>query len=267
MSGKSSGFAVLIIHGGYFFASAWDDFRARLAKNGIESACPQLPSCGDKGTEKAGQPEDIAAVQTAARDLIGKGHRIVALAHSYGGVVACGALEDELLAKDKQSSGIAHVVFLSAWIPQPGNTLEDIIKKYGFLSKVELGFTEDGCAYSKNAAETFFNDINETDKLQADELAAATTTHNWVANTLAVQGAPYKKIPSTYIQTTRDLSTELPLQKNMVNDMVHAGGSVQIVEIDSGHCPFLSKPEELLQILIRVGEQARDHVGESSLKS
>jgi pimeloyl-ACP methyl ester carboxylesterase len=239
--------AILIIHGGYFLPTAWDAFNDQLTKAGLVVRCPRLPTCGDKQPPTATLEEDVTAVRSAAKDLIDTGHNVIVLAHSYGGIVASEALTSDLYANEA-TKGIVHIIFLSAWLVQPGDTLEDVIGKYGFQCKVDLGSNGDGTVFAKNAAEAFFNDI---DSATAEELAKGNVTHNWPAVSEKVTGAPWKDLPTTYVHCTRDLAIMLPLQKSMVQEAINAGGAPEFVTeiIDSGHCPFLSKPDELISIV------------------
>jgi pimeloyl-ACP methyl ester carboxylesterase len=169
------------------------------------------------------------------------------LAHSYGGIVASEALTSDLYANEV-TKGIVHIILLSAWLVQPADTIEDVIGKYGFQCKVDLGNNGVGTVFAKNAAEAFFNDI---DSATAEELAKGNVTHNWLAVSEKVTGAPWKDLPTTYVHCTRDLAIMLPLQKSMVQEAINAGGASEFVTeiIDSGHCPFLSKPDELISIV------------------
>ena len=258
---------ILIVHGGYFFAEAFQNFQSELLKAGYESRCPQLPSCRDTRPldQKAGQPEDIAVIRKAAHELISSGRSIIVLAHSYGGIVACGAISNDMLASSDSGgrAGVLHMVFLSCWLLLPGSTVEDLLKKYGFQMKVALATNEDGTVYSTNSPEAFYNDIYEEDPSRAETLAKANnTTHNWVTATLPVQGSPWKTVSSTYVHCKRDQAILLPLQKSMVSDaqtaLESADKSVTMdaLEIDTGHCPFASAPEELVQIIKSIDEKS-----------
>lgn len=165
--------------------------------------------------------------------------------------MASEAITPDLYASNSSNGrGATALLYLAAWLVQPGDTLADVITKYGFQSKVDLGQNDDGTVYAKNAPESFFNDI---DSSRAKELAEANVTHNWLAATGMITTAPWKDLPTTYVHTTIDLAIMLPLQQNMVKDAVEAADSrgIEIETIESAHCPFLSKPEELVAVVER----------------
>ncbi|KAJ6034668.1 uncharacterized protein N7446_009422 [Penicillium canescens] len=245
--------AILIVHGAYFLPSAWEDFCQRLTQAGFIVRCPRLPTCGDERPPTALLEQDVMAVRTAAQELMNSGHFIIVLAHSYGGIVTSEAINQDLYARDS-GKGVAYLIYLSAWLVQPGSSLADVIAKYGFQCKVDIGINEDGTMVAKNAPESFYNDI---DSARAEDLASSNVTHNWLAASGQVNGAPWKDMPMTYIYCTRDLAIMLPLQESMVRDALNAEGTSRLITetIDSGHCPFLSKPEEVIRILQRVGAE------------
>ncbi|KAJ5132496.1 hypothetical protein N7448_006654 [Penicillium atrosanguineum] len=243
--------AILIIHGGYFLPTAWDTFSARLTQSGLTVRCPRLPSCGDKRPPTATLKEDVTAARKAAKDLIDTGHIVIVLAHGYGGIVASDALTPDLYANET-SNGIVYLILLSAWLVQPGSSIEQVVSKNGLEFKGDIFVKEDGVVFCKNAAETFYNDI---DSATAAELAKGNVTQNWAAATGSVSEAPWRDLPTTYVYCTKDLAITLPLQKMMVEDAVaSADGAVEFVteDLDSGHCPFLSMPDELANIVKRV---------------
>lgn len=241
--------AVLIVHGAYFLPSAWENFCHRLTQAGFIVRCPRLPTCGDTRPPTALLEQDVIAVRTAAQELINSGLTVIVLAHSYGGIVASEAVTQDLYARGS-GNGIAYLIYLAAWLVLPESSLSDVISKYGFQCKVDIGINEDGTMAAKNAPESFYNDI---DVDRAKELASSNVTHNWLAASGPVNGAPWKDLPMTFVYCTQDLAIMLPLQESMVQDALNAKGTSRVVTetIEAGHCPFLSKPEEVIQILQR----------------
>ncbi|KAJ6006625.1 alpha/beta-hydrolase [Penicillium sp. IBT 35674x] len=189
------------------------------------------------------------AVRAAAQGLIISGHKIIVLAHSYGGIVASEAITQDFYTRNS-GKGVAYLIYLTAWLIQPGSSLSDVFNKYGFQCEVDLDMNEDGTMAAKNAPESFYNDI---DIGRAKELASNNVTHNLLAASGPVHGAPWKDLSMTYVYCTRDLAIKLPLQESMVRDASNAKGTSSVVTetIEAGHCPFLSKPEEVVQIVHR----------------
>jgi pimeloyl-ACP methyl ester carboxylesterase len=247
--------AILIVHGGYFLPPAWEPFMEDLTKAGFTVRCPRLPTCGDERPPKALLEQDVAAVREAATELINARHTVSVLAHSYGGIVATEAITSDFYVTAGRSGGVVSIIYLCAWLVQAGQTAAFLIEKYGLQTGVDLGNNGDGTVFAKNAPESFYSDIGP---LRAEELAKSNVTHNWGAVAGALTAAPWKDLPSTYIYCTQDRGLFLPFQEGMVRDAIEASGTTNLktVTLDSGHCPFLSKSQELLQLIenIVIGE-------------
>jgi pimeloyl-ACP methyl ester carboxylesterase len=76
--------------------------------------------------------------------------------------------------------------------------------------------------------------------------------HNIAAAAGNITGAPWKDLETVYIYLVQDLAIRLSLQRSMVKDAVRAGGRIQTEVIDAGHCAFLSRPDEVVEIVLRV---------------
>lgn len=73
--------------------------------------------------------------------------------------------------------------------------------------------------------------------------------------------------PVTYIHTTGDMTVPLDYQKVFVKDMEEAGVQVQRVSVDTGHCPNLTRPKEIAEIVGKIASgQAVGDKGETWLK-
>ncbi|CEL08550.1 hypothetical protein ASPCAL11699 [Aspergillus calidoustus] len=244
--------AIFIVHGAYFQPPAWSSFITRLEESSFTVKCPALSSCG---TNPAHHPtgtleNDIHAVRTAAQKLIDAGHKIIVLAHSYGGIVASEVITPDLYGTSNPTgTGVTSLILLSAFLIHPENSWPGLFEKYGFQCEADLGHHEDGTVCVKNAVESLYNDI---DTGRAKQLAAQNVRHNIAAAAGNITSAPWKDLATVYVHLSHDLAIKLPLQKSMVDDAVSAGGRVRTERLDAGHCAFLSCPDELVGIVLRV---------------
>ena len=118
-----------------------------------------------------------------------------------------------------------------------------------------MGFNEDGTAYAKNAAATFYNDVQPHSR--AEELAKQNVTHNWSAVGGSVEGVPWMDLPTTYVHCEKDQAILVGLQRSMVEDAREAlegKGSLTTETLDAGHCPFLSMPDEVMKLVTKVAD-------------
>lgn len=247
--------AVLIAHGAYFLPETWRPFIDKLTAAGFEVRCPRMPTCGDNRPPTATLADDVAVLQAAAKELLDAGHPIITLAHSFGGVVATEAITKDLRApqpQDRNTPGVIRMIYMCAYAPLPGQSLGDIFAKHGFLCDVRLQVNEDGTAFAQNAAEAWYNDMPEA---EAAAYAAQNVTHNFgLIGDSKVTDVPWRDIRSTYVYCDRDLAIHKPLQENMVKDAIDEGGRWETVTLEAGHCPFLSAPDQVVDIVKRIWE-------------
>lgn len=72
--------------------------------------------------------------------------------------------------------------------------------------------------------------------------------------------AGYKDVPSTYIVTTKDQALSPERQRayvEVLKEYAPDEGGPEILEIESGHAPNASKPEELAKMLKGIVERAK----------
>lgn len=123
--------AVLFFHGGFHLPETYAPFLTQLSEAGFVVRCPPLPSNGDLRLPKTTFQNDAATVRTVAFDLASAGHQIIIFAHSYGGPVASETITEDLCAKHG-NAGVVRLIYVSAWMIQPGTSLIQLIEKYGF---------------------------------------------------------------------------------------------------------------------------------------
>jgi hypothetical protein len=108
----------------------------------------------------------------------------------------------------------------------------------------------------KNAVKSLYNDIKPD---TAERLATGNVMHNIAAAAGNITGAPWKNLETVYIYLVQDLAIRLSLQRSMVKDAVRAGGRIQTEVIDAGHCAFLGRSDEvveIVEIVLRVTERS-----------
>lgn len=76
----------------------------------------------------------------------------------------------------------------------------------------------------------------------------------------ALTWAGYKDVPSTYIVTKQDQALTVDRQQvaiEVLREFAPDEGGPEILDIDSGHAPNISKPEELAKMLKGIVERAK----------
>jgi len=227
---------VVFVHGACVKDGAWWWHRTSelLSARGVASEAPALPSCGETGEpagpEGPGLAEDVAAVRQA---LIAADEPIVVVAHSYGGIVTAEAAAG--------LDTVRHLVLVSSYLPEPGESLSS------FADEEPASFLEiDPSAgtftvRTDGLADIFLQDCDADVQRQATDKIAR--------QSLQVVGQPVRSaawhdVPSTYLLCGQDRGTPAQRQR------AFAGRAGSIVEMDTGHHPFLSQPAAVRDLIV-----------------
>lgn len=226
---------VVFVHGACVRDGEWWWHLAAeaLERRGISSVAPALPSCGEgdrpAGPEGPGLSEDVAAV----RVVLAKGDEPTAVVgHSYGGIVAAEA------AVGVES--VRHMVFVSSYLPEPGESLST------FGTPVPppfLDFDPEGGTFGavpELFAQTFAQDC-PPDIVR--EGAARLIRQTIAVTQQPVQAVAWHNLSTTYVVCTEDRGTPAAAQREF------SRRADKVVEVATGHHPFLSEPQAIADIL------------------
>ena len=227
---------VVFVHGACVKDGSWWWHRTAelLAEQGLASEGPALPSCGETGEPTdAGGPglaEDVAAVRQV---LSASDEPTVVVAHSYGGIVTAEAATG--------IEAVRHLLLVSSYLPEVGQSLSSFggEEPAPFLEiDPEHGmFTVRGEAL----AETFLHDCDPEIQREALE---KTAWQSLAVLEAPVQSAAWQQVPSTYLVCAQDRGTPADRQREF------AARAGSVVELDAGHHAFLSRPAEVLDLIL-----------------
>lgn len=124
---------ILLVHGAWHHPAYYKPLIDALKSRNFEAHCPRLPSCtanGEMETSPASSfPEDVALIRSTVADLVGSGKEVIAVLHSYGGIVGTEALHglslDEMTGAG-QRGGVKRMVYMAAFVPRKGQSLAGI---------------------------------------------------------------------------------------------------------------------------------------------
>jgi pimeloyl-ACP methyl ester carboxylesterase len=234
----------LLIHGAWHGGWCWRKVVPLLEAKGHRVLAPDLPGHGDDGTATSAVTLasytdricEIASTQTEPVILAG---------HSMGGIAITQAAEN-------CPEHIGALVYLCAFLPRDGDSLMTLASQ-DQESMVNPSTTiprADGAIDFKpeHRREAFYGNCADED--------AAFAQSRLVAQSAAPLGTPVEttaerwgRIPRYYIECERDRAIMLKLQREMQKH----SPCQQTFSIDTDHSPFLSEPEQLADILLRIG--------------
>jgi pimeloyl-ACP methyl ester carboxylesterase len=236
----------VLVHGGFHAAWCWSRTIPELERLGHEAIAIDLPGHGERVDEESTIPnrrDAIVSVLLPGDVLVG---------HSGGGL-------DVTIAADAATDLLSHVVYLAAGLPREGRTYSEAItmcnaedgefdadaaKMLGYLH-----FDDDGAmrfANLEGAWEYFYHDCDETTARWAFEHLDPERIGDTAGTPVSIPQFWAADLPRSFILCLQDRS--LP---RWLADVVAKRLGVEQLTIDASHSPFLSRPRELAELLVR----------------
>jgi pimeloyl-ACP methyl ester carboxylesterase len=201
-----------------------------LARRGATAHAVQLPNDPHLGSADFAEliQRDVAPIAAP-----------IVLAHSGSG---------PLLPAAARAVDARHQVWLAAWVPDPEATFAEDARAH-IEEAFDPGWVGKDPIEDDSVAETFlYHDCDE------ETLAWALSTRRLFVPSGAyserIRLAP--EIPSTYVVATEDRTIRPEWQRRMACERL----GVEPIQIRSGHCPNVSQPERLAEILLEVATDA-----------
>jgi pimeloyl-ACP methyl ester carboxylesterase len=218
---------ILLVHGAWHGPWAWAKVEPVLRERGHEVHMLDLPSSGPERDSLADLYEDAATVRRA---LDGIGRDTLVVAHSYGGMaVTEGAAGAE---------NVGHLLYLTAFMLDEG---ESLFAAVGGVEPDWWNISEDGrTVIPDRPGEIFYNDCSPEDAADASARLNPQLIDSFKQ---PLRAAAWRDRPSTYVICDQDNAIPVFAQEHMSQ---HAG---EVRRIDASHSPFLSRPDEVAEIV------------------
>lgn len=213
---------VVLVHGAWHGAWCWGPVVEELERGGIAVNAVELPL--------ARFEDDVRAAREATEAM---GPDTILVGHSYGGLVISEA------AADMRS--VSRLVYVTAFLTEAGEDATAILADYGSNITEAVIVSETGVTVDPDAARELF--YGDSDDRTAAELIARLRP---MPLELMVQKSEpaWKSIPSTYVVCTNDRVLPPEAQRWM------ASRADEVVEVDSDHSPFVTRPTFLADALV-----------------
>lgn len=244
----------VLVHGAFHGGWCWSEISAGLEKAGHYAVAPDMPGVGDDKTP-LGDVTLALAVERVVETLRALTEPAVLVGHSNGGVIVTQAAA-------QVPEMVSRLVYLAAFRPLHGESLMDLIEfPEGTGDGVKANITVAGeppiATFDRTqAGSIFYNGLpadlarKATDRLDPQPLALLTTP-------VDIEGVQLP--PQDYVICTQDRAMMPPLQRLMA-----ARSTARIHELQSGHSPFYSCPDEVLRILLS-GTEVSDQKVDASI--
>ncbi|GAA1810350.1 alpha/beta hydrolase [Planosporangium flavigriseum] len=227
--------SVVLVHGAWHGPWCWETLIPLLEARGLAVSTVDLPSSGPDVTALGDLDADVATVQ-AVLDAV-PGPKVL-VGHSYGGVPITQAAAGR--------TDVEHLVYVCAFMLDKGVSLYDAA---GGEPVPWWRLSSDGAWMTPDTPEqVFYNDCDP-------EVTAAAVARLYPQSLSACKqpltAAAWETIPSTYVVGNLDGGLPQEVQEGMA-----AGRAGRVVNLESGHSPFLSRPDELADVIAGCAAQA-----------
>lgn len=243
----------VFVHGAWLGAWCWEKVCALLEAKGNKTVALDLPGHGKSAEAIEGQDIHTYAAYVAEQ-LKAQPEPVILAAHSMGGMSVSEAAS---MVPEK----VKKLVYVTAFLPKDGqsnNFFGDDTHGIQPMDWVGLAKSGPGVNLSEDESVMWLDDPLATallyNDLPAEEAEKACKLHG--KETVA---APYTRvnltpafdeIPKYYVRCAQDKILTPDIQEKMLA----ATPVEKVYTIDSGHCPYLSRPEELAGILEEIGQ-------------
>ncbi|MBA3261232.1 MAG: alpha/beta hydrolase [Thermoleophilaceae bacterium] len=211
----------------------WEPALGPLRERGVRvEVIERLPSAGIDAGGLGDLRADAEHVRARLAEIAAP---VVLCGHSYGGMV---------ITELADHPAIGHSVYLAAFWPGEGQSLNDFLGDGPLPAWIvdrgngSLAVTDD----VQELRQALFADLDPDRAAQAHEQMVLQSA----ASFLAPSGAPTRSHPTTYVLCTEDQAIPLAAQEAMSAAADHT------VRLQSAHCPQLSHPEALADVLAGV---------------
>jgi pimeloyl-ACP methyl ester carboxylesterase len=233
----------VLVHGAWQAPYAWQFVKQRLEQQNQRVIVVELPGHGTDNTPPA------TLTLNAYRDKVvtaiqAQPDNVILVGHSLGGMVVT-AVAESIPAR------ISKLVYIGTFLPANGQSL---------LALASTDSTSQLGAALVPSADQLTLDIRP-DRLvpvfiqDGSDAAKKLVTDNYRAepaipftNPVTVTAANFGRVDKYYLHTTQDNAVGLRLQKRMAA----AAGITKTYTLASSHCPFLSVPDQVSDVLLNL---------------
>jgi len=243
---------IMIIQGSFHTTDGYELLRKGLQAKGYPIIHPNLPSCSNIDSPHFPEitlTDDVSAIRTELDRLIEKeGKTVFVFMHSYGGIVGCEAIPEELSYAERRKQnlpgGVIHLFFAGGQFLPKG---ESVLTAFGEsvnnnVDKVNGTFT------MRNGAKTLYDALPES---KAAYWESKMIPQPYGVQQTVVTREAHLYIPSTYLVQMNDKALTVPFQENFAET-----AKSHIERCSTGHSPQISDPDMLVNKIVEAVEKA-----------
>ncbi|KAK6225523.1 hypothetical protein QIS74_01570 [Colletotrichum tabaci] len=240
----------IFVPGAWHCATKFLPVTSQLEALGYATKLVRLPCFGAEPPLADFGP-DVAAIRQQIQAAVDDGQDVVLFMHSYGGIVGCEACRGfDKTGRQRQGKpgGIVRLVFCAAFLAPEGVSLLDMLQ--GDLPSWFIVSQDGTRVVPAQPAEVFYNDLDDE---AAREAVSGLRHHSYRTFSSKLTYAAWRDVPVTYIKCELDRAIPPQVQQRMIDV---AGRDVVVESVETGHSPFLNKPDLVTTALRRSAGEA-----------
>ena len=228
---------IVLLHGAGLGAWIWDDVLENLAYPALAIDFPGRGIHDDVSTKELSLTQYVASIYTDIKQL--QSRKVIIVAHSISGILG---LE---LANQLQDCLVGFIAIGAVFPKKAGSFISSMPRMNGIILRIMLSL-----AGTKPPRSVIQNSLcTDLDKRCSQEVINRFVPESKKIYTDKVQNTI--SIPhSLYVSLTQDRELNEKIQKQMMANL----RPDQMIEMNSGHLPMLSKPSELARIVNNYAE-------------
>jgi pimeloyl-ACP methyl ester carboxylesterase len=238
---------ILLVHGAFGRAAVWDRVAPGLRAAGHDVETLDLPGQGDDETPVAEVTLDRYARRVC--EVLAQGPPAVLVGHSMGGVVITQAAAS-------CPEHVDRLVYVAAFLPADGESLIDLTQRpEGAGDAVQANLVVEGdppVATMPDAAarEGLMNCCDDEAAAWGISLRGAQPVAPFThpVRLTGPNADELDRLSRAYVMCLQDRAIRPPLQRLMLE----RAGCDPVIEIDTDHCVWASRPDELVTALDRL---------------
>ena len=239
---------ILLVPGAWHPPTCWAPLTTSLINHGYKTLPITTPTVGNLSVPFNSDVAAIRNVITAESEL---GNDVLLVAHSYGGVPSCCAVEG-LTKADLSQGGVVGMVFVTSWmLDSDESILENAIvdRDTASQSRAKSNDAHEVFKARGGPATVFYDDLSEAEQ---ERHVALLQPHKYeTVLESEVSYAAWRFVECTYLLCKLDKAILYETQLKIVARARGKGISVKTEELEAGHSPFLSMPEVVVGCLRR----------------
>ena len=273
---------VLLLHGYWHGAWCWSEVLARLtaagaralavdmAGHGLRARRPAAPTArpfdraalvAEPSPSRADLDEAAALFNAQARALAG-GAPVTAVAHSMGGNVLTRAVQEApglfahavYVTAFMPASGVPAVAYIS-WPENEGDLVAAaMVADPATCGALRLDTASPDPSYRQLLRTAFFSDVPADVADAAIGLLTPDAPAGIAAGATTLTADGWGSVPRTYVVCARDRALQPAMQRKFIElaDAAFPANPTTVHTLDSSHSPFLSMPDRLADIILKV---------------